>query len=206
MENDLEAIGTNAHELPMVYAALADTDEELRQAPYRVLEEWQRIYSGNLLVILPDTFGTTAFLRDAPDWVADWTGARPDSMPPIEGGEQFISWWESRGRDPRQKLLVFSDGLDDDTIEKTYRHFLHRVRTSFGWGTNLTNDFLDCAPTAVVSALLAISLVCKVTQVNGRPAVKLSDNPLKATGDPAEVARYLRVFGSAGRVEHEVLV
>jgi nicotinate phosphoribosyltransferase len=57
-----------------------------------------------------------------------------------------------------------------------------------------------------VSALLAISLVCKVTRVNGRPAVKLSDNPLKATGDPAEVARYLRVFGSAGRVEHEVLV
>ena len=206
MENDLEAIGTNAHELPMVYAALADTDEELHQVPYRVLEEWQRIYSGNLLVILPDTFGTTAFLRDAPDWVADWTGARPDSMPPIEGGEQFISWWESRGRDPRQKLLVLSDGLDDDTIEKAYWHFRHRVRTSFGWGTNLTNDFRDCAPAAVVSALLAISLVCKVTRANGRPAVKLSDNPLKATGDPAEVARYLRVFGSAGRVEHEVLV
>lgn len=42
-----------------------------------------------------------------------------------------------------------------------------------------------------------MSLVCKVTRVNGRPAVKLSDNPEKASGDTEEVARYRRVFGSA---------
>src|SRR6516162_3836256 len=81
MDNDLEAIGTNAHELPMVLAALAGTDEELRRAPYQVLRDWQRYYGGNLLIVLPDTFGTTAFMRDAPDWVADWTGFRPDSAP-----------------------------------------------------------------------------------------------------------------------------
>ena len=45
-----------------------------------------------------------------------------------------------------------------------------------------------------------------MTQANGRPAVKLSDNPAKATGDPAEVARYLRIFGGAGRVESAVTV
>ena len=37
MRRDIEAIGTNAHELPMVYSALANSDEELRQAPYRCL-------------------------------------------------------------------------------------------------------------------------------------------------------------------------
>lgn len=42
--------------------------------------------------------------------------------------------------------------------------------------------------------------------MNGRPAVKLSDNPEKATGDPAEIARYLRVFGDAGRVRTPVRV
>jgi nicotinate phosphoribosyltransferase len=36
--------------------------------------------------------------------------------------------------------------------------------------------------------------------------VKLSDNPRKATGDPAEVERYLRFFGSQDRVEQAVLV
>ena len=205
MDNDLEAIGTNAHELPMVLAALSETDEQVATAPYRVLEEWQAHYDGNLRIALPDAFGTTAFLQGAPDWVADWTGFRPDSMPPIEGGEQIIAWWQARGRDPRTKLLIFSDGMDVDSIEATYRHFHGRVRMSFGWGTNLTNDFRGCDP-AGGHDLEPISLVAKVTSANGRPAVKLSDNPAKATGTPAEIARYLRIFGEAGRVAQDVAV
>ncbi len=204
-ETDLEAIGTNAHELPMVFAALANDDAGVRAAPYRVLEEWREMYSGNLLIALPDAFGTTAFLRDAPDWVADWTGFRPDSLPPIEAGEQILRWWESKGRDPRGKLLIFSDGMDVDTIETTSRHFQDRVRMSFGWGTNLTNDFRGCAPFDT-GQLDAISLVCKVVEADGRPAVKLSDNPEKATGDRAEIARYLRLFGGEGQTRSAVRV
>ena len=198
MDSDLEAIGTNAHELPMVTAALAEDDAALAEAPYRVLDEWRRTYDGNLLIALPDAFGTTAFLRDAPEWVADWTGFRPDSAPPIAGGEQILDWWRDHGRDPREKLLIFSDGMDVDTIEATYRHFHGRVRTSFGWGTNLTNDFRGCDPDGSAD-LAPISLVCKVISANGRPAVKLSDNPAKATGKPEEIERYLRVFGNADR-------
>jgi nicotinate phosphoribosyltransferase len=205
MDNDLEAIGTNAHELPMVLAAIAHDDKALRDAPYRVLRDWERYYGGNLLIVLPDTFGTTAFLRDAPDWVADWTGFRPDSAPPIQAGEQIMAWWRERGRDPRDKLLVFSDAIDVDTIEATYRHFDGRVRMSFGWGTNLTNDFAGCAPVDI-DGLKAISIVCKVSEANGHPAVKLSDNPAKATGEPAEIARYLAIFGDEGRVEKAVVV
>ncbi|MFD0985751.1 nicotinate phosphoribosyltransferase [Methyloligella solikamskensis] len=198
MDADLEAIGTNGHELAMVEAALAKTDAALAAAPYRVLEHWQSQYSGNLLIVLPDAFGTAAFLRDAPDWVAGWTGFRPDSAPPIEAGEQIIDWWREKGCDPQGKLLIFSDGMDVETIEEVYRHFHGRVRMSFGWGTNLTNDFRGCDPDGG-NALDPISLVCKVTEANGRPAVKLSDNPEKATGDAAEIERYMRVFGTAGR-------
>jgi nicotinate phosphoribosyltransferase len=205
MDTDLEAVGTNANELPMVLAALARNEAELRSAPYRVLEDWQSYYDGNLLIVLPDAFGTAAFLRDAPDWVADWTGFRPDSAPPIEGGETIIRWWEEKGRDPRQKLLIFSDGLDVDSIEEAYRHFHGRVRMAFGWGTNLTNDFEGAAPVDV-PGLAPVSLVVKVTSANGRPAVKLSDNPEKATGDLREIRRYLKVFGSEGMVEQPVLV
>jgi len=205
MDADLEAIGTNAHELPMVIAALAQSDEELKAAPYRVLQDWRDLYGGNLLIVLPDAYGTASFLHNAPDWVADWTGFRPDSMPPIEGGEQIIRWWQDKGRDPRSKRLIFSDGMDIDSIEATYRHFHGRVRMSFGWGTNLTNDFRDCAPFAT-SGLDPISLVCKVVEANGRPAVKLSDNPEKATGSASEIDRYLRVFGTDGRRAAKVSV
>lgn len=205
MDNDLEAVGTNAHELPMVYAALAETDAGIAQANYRVLEDWNALYGGNLRIVLPDTFGTAAFLEDAPDWVADWTGFRPDSAPPVEGGERIIDWWRKKGRDPAQKILIFSDGLDVDTIVSTHEHFKGKVRMAFGWGTNLTNDFVDCAPRRN-DQLRAISLVCKVTEANGKPAVKLSDNPRKATGDPAEIERYLRIFGAGDRVDKPVYV
>ena len=76
---------------------------------------------------------------------------------------------------------------------------------SFGWGTNLTNDFEGCAPTETKS-LDAISLVCKVTEANDRPAVKLSDNPAKATGDEKEIERYIGIFGEKDRVEQLVKV
>ena len=205
METDLEAIGTNAHELPMVAAALARTEDALRAAPYEILKEWQSWYGGNLLVVLPDTFGTASFLENAPAWVGDWTGFRPDSAPPIEGGEAIIAWWRSKGIDPREKLLVFSDGMDVDTIEETYRHFEGRVRMSFGWGTNLTNDFRGVAPDERPS-LHPISLVCKVMDADGRPAVKLSDNPAKATGTAAEIERYRRIFGTAADIPRAVAV
>jgi nicotinate phosphoribosyltransferase len=205
MDTDMEAIGTNAHELPMVLAALASDDEELRQAPYRVLQDWQTFYGGNLLIVLPDTFGTASFLRDAPDWIADWTGFRPDSAPPIQGGEMILDWWRGKSRNPQDKLIVFSDALDVETIETTYHHFHGKVRMSFGWGTNLTNDFEGCAPRHN-DQINAISLVCKIKDANGRPAVKLSDNPNKAIGIPSEIERYLSVFGAEGQVKRAVLV
>jgi nicotinate phosphoribosyltransferase len=205
MDHDLEAIGTNAHELPMVAAALAGSDDLLKQAPYRVLESWQKTYDGNLLIVLPDAYGTTRFLQDAPSWVADWSGFRIDSKEPIEGGEEIIEWWKKMGKNPKDKLMIFSDGLDIETIESTYEHFNGRVRTSFGWGTNLTNDFRDCAPYRNDN-LRAFSVVCKVTEANGKPTVKLSDNLAKATGPEAEVNRYLQVFGDQHLKTTEVQV
>jgi nicotinate phosphoribosyltransferase len=203
LRQEVEAIGTNAHELPMVYAALTDSDEELAQAPYRVLEDWQEDYDGNLLVLLPDTYGTSNFLRRAPDWVPSWTGIRIDSKDPIEGGEEAIDWWAARGQDPKQKLAIFSDGLDAEVICAIHNHFHGRMRVGYGWGTLLTNDFRGLAPDG---ALDPISIVCKVVSANGRPTVKLSDNPLKAMGPEAEIERYKRVFELGAQTPQPVLV
>jgi nicotinate phosphoribosyltransferase len=198
MDTGLEAIGTNAHELPMVYGALAEDDDALFQAQYTVLKDWSTMYGGNLLVVLPDCFGTTSFLANAPDWVADWKGARPDSKAPIAAARELIDWWKERGRDPREKLVVLSDAMDIDSIEEAVRALRGQVNVSIGWGTNLTNDFVGCAPAGVDGQLKAISFVCKVVEADGRPAVKLSDNPNKVMGRPEEVERYRRVFGLAG--------
>jgi nicotinate phosphoribosyltransferase len=203
MRREVEAIGTNAHELPMVYSALARSDAELAAAPYQVLADWQQDYEGNLRIILPDTYGTTGFLARAPQWMDAWTGIRIDSKDPILGGEEAIAWWKSRGVDPQTKQIIFSDGLDVDAIEAIHRHFVGRVRFGFGWGTLLTNDFRGLARER---SLDPISVVCKVVSANGRPAVKISDNPTKATGPNTEISRYMRVFNVEAQPMREVVV
>lgn len=223
-KHDLEAIGTNAHELPMAVAALSNSDDELRTAQYRMLELWQQTYQHELLILLPDTFGTTQFLRGAPDWVADWTGQRIDSKDPFLAGDEYIHWLQQRGRDPRKKRLIASDALDVDRILALHAYFggtifkgavaedfrsaedfrdperwqpHPRIRFSAGWGTFLTNDFRNCHPGGD-AGFNPISLVCKLTHVDGRPAVKLSDNYAKAMGPADEIDRYRRVFGVEG--------
>ncbi|WP_289043977.1 nicotinate phosphoribosyltransferase [uncultured Aliiroseovarius sp.] len=203
MKRDIEAIGTNAHELPMVYAALADDDTELVRAPYDVLADWHEEHEGNLRIILPDTYGSQGFLDNAPDWLAGWTGIRVDSGDPATGAEMAIKWWKERGEDPTQKMVIFSDGLDTDKIIELHQQFAGRVRTSFGWGTLLTNDFRGFVPG---DALAPFSLVCKAVEANGRPTVKLSDNPNKAMGPEDEVARYKRVFGVGDQKRIDVVV
>ena len=230
-KHDLEAIGTNAHELPMAMAALAETDEEVKSAQYRMLELWQKTYQGELMILLPDTYGTTQFLRDAPDWVSQWTGQRIDSKDPFIAGEEYIAWLDARGVDPRKKRLIASDSLDVDVILALHAHFAgrtrngaspkdfrraedfldearwvpeRRIRFSAGWGTLLTNDFRNCNPRGDDS-FDPVSLVCKLSAVEGRPAVKLSDNYSKAMGPQAEIERYRRIFGTAGVANAPVL-
>jgi nicotinate phosphoribosyltransferase len=230
-KHDLEAIGTNGHELPMAMAALANSDEELRTAQYRLLELWQQSYQGELLILLPDTFGSTQFLRDAPDWVANWTGQRIDSKDAYVAGDEYIAWLERHDRDPRKKRLIASDALDVEQILGLHAYFggrirngatpddfqsakdfedcrrwvpERRVRFSAGWGTLLTNDFRNCNPQNGEN-FNPVGLVCKLTEVEGRPAVKLSDNYAKALGDARETERYRRVFGVAGLADVPVL-
>ncbi len=223
-KHDLEAIGTNAHELPMALAAMARNDEELKSSQYRLLELWQQTYQGELLILLPDTFGTTQFLRDAPAWMADWTGQRADSKDPFLAGDEYIAWLRQQGRDPREKLFIASDSLDVEQILGLHAYFSGRLRNratpadfsnvsdflderkwipeprirfSVGWGTLLTNDFRGCNPQGD-GGFDPLSLVCKLNDADGRPAVKLSDNLEKVLGSREEIERYQRVFGMAG--------
>jgi nicotinate phosphoribosyltransferase len=206
-KHGLDAKGTNGHELPMVLAALAADDAELKASQYDLLRRWQDAYSGNLLVALPDTFGTTQFLKDAPEWLAaNWRGYRPDSKPPFEAGEEIITWLQLRGIDQTTRFVLFSDGLDvavpghvahGDDIASIHQRYAGRIGLAYGWGTNATNDFRGCDPRGE-EVFDPLSLVCKVTAANGRPAVKLSDNFNKASGPAAEVERYRRVFGVEG--------
>lgn len=187
-KHDLLPIGTNAHELQMVIAGImgSEGDVQLRGSQEHILELWWRQYGSPLAIFLPDTFGTESFLRLVkPGMLHDWKGFRQDSGDPIAEGEMWIKAYQAHGIDPREKMMIASDGLDLQTMLKIEQHFRGRLMVSFGWGTNLTNDL----------GIKALSLVVKATEADNIGLVKLSNNPTKVTGYSKDIERYMRVFG-----------
>ncbi|MFH1597862.1 MAG: nicotinate phosphoribosyltransferase [Patescibacteria group bacterium] len=187
MKLGLLPMGTSAHELPMAVSGLFhDSDEGILHSQMQVLDDWWELYGEGLSIALPDTYGTESFFRAMGEKRArDWKGTRQDSGDPFEIGEMTIAFYEGLGIDPKDKLLVFSDGLDVDTILALFERFQGRIRPTFGWGTNLTNDL----------GIKPLSLVIKVVESNGHGTVKLSDNLAKAIGTSDDVERFKHIFG-----------
>lgn len=178
----LPPIGTFAHELLMVYAALADQAGEKPLGSHnQVFQDWDVLYRGDLSTALTDTFTSEFFFHDfTPAQARRWKALRHDSGDPVEFGERVIQFYERLGINPREKTIVFSDGLDIATIVKLADHFKGRIGTMFGWGTTLTNDL----------GVKANNFVMKATIVNGFPTVKLSDVLGKHTGPPEKIVLY----------------
>jgi nicotinate phosphoribosyltransferase len=190
MKYGLTPMGTNAHELPMVYSAIyRREDEQARKlvSSLRVLEDWEAEYGLGLSIFLPDTYGSDYFFREIvlPEMLKRWKGSRHDSGSPKEYGDKRVQMYTSAGIDPLTKLVVFADGLDAPLVDELERYFHGRIQTTFGIGTNLTNDL---GPTP-------LSIVVKPVSANGLPVVKLSDNIKKANGDPDEIERMKDLIG-----------
>ncbi len=181
-ELGLKPIGTFAHELPMVYAALEDAKgENPLDGHNKVLQDWEELYEGDLSTALTDTFTSEFFFADLTrEQVDSWKCFRHDSGDPFTFGERVIEFLKSYDIDPRTKTIVFSDGLDIDMIIQLADHFKDRIPVMFGWGTTLTNDL----------GIKANNFVMKATVVDGQTTVKLSDNEGKHTGDSETIERY----------------
>ena len=182
----LKPIGTFAHEMPMVYAGLADENgENIRESHGKMLDDWYKKYGKVLSIALTDTFGSDFFFKDFGAKRADeWNGLRHDSGDPYVFGEKAIEYYSGLGINPLCKTIVFSDGLNCDQIIELYSHFKDQINMVFGWGTTLTNDL----------GLKPLNIVMKATEANGYGTVKLSDVPTKHTGSTDNVSRYQEIF------------
>jgi nicotinate phosphoribosyltransferase len=191
MRNNLTPLGTMAHEYMQACQALGP---RLRDSQVFAFDKWAQEYRGDLGIALSDTYGFDAFLRDFDMYFCKlFDGTRHDSGDPFEWGERMIAHYRRNRVDPRTKDLIFSDQLSFPLAIEIARRFHGRARTSFGIGTNLTND-LGYEP---------INIVLKMTECNGQPVAKVSDAPGKTVSKDAGYLAYLRqVFGlePAGKV------
>lgn len=185
-------MGTNAHELFMVVAAILSAlgDDALHGSHNRVLREWWELYGYGLSIALTDTFGSDFFFRDMTALqAAAWKGLRHDSGDPMEFAEKAIAFFQKHGINPLDKLLIFSDGLDMDMIIKLWEQLEGRIKRTFGWGTLLTND-LGIKPISIVIKVI----MARMYGGEWIGTVKLSDNEDKHMGKPEDISRYRHVF------------
>jgi nicotinate phosphoribosyltransferase len=185
MKYGIPVVGTMAHECFMGYARLfGDSEEDIRRSHSEFLNDWWDMYGESLSIALTDTFGTKFFFEDFAPVAEKWRGIRQDSGDPFEFGEKAIEFYENLGIDPKEKMVVFSGGLNFEKMTNLYKAFGDRIGVSFGIGTNLTNDVVDNP----------VSIVVKLTKINGKNTVKLSDNIAKATGETETIERFKDIF------------
>ncbi len=183
MEQGLTPLGTMAHEYLQACQAVGP---RLRDSQTFAFNMWAREYRGDLGIALSDVCGMDAFLRDFDLFFCKlFDGVRHDSGDPFEWGEKLIAHYQKMRIDPHTKTMVFSDSLNVPLAMRLYEYFKGRVQTSFGIGTNLTND-LGYEP---------LQIVIKMTRCNGQPVAKISDEPSKTMDyDPSYVAYLREVF------------
>lgn len=184
---DLKPIGTYAHEMPMVYAGIADSEGRNPLDGHKeMLLDWQNYYKGDVSIALTDTFGSEFFFTDFKDLASTWSGLRHDSGDPAKFANRAIEFYENEGINPKEKTMVFSDGLNIDKIINLADLFNDELNVVDGWGGGLMNDM----------GIRANNYVMKATNVNGVDTVKLSDEEGKHTGPQAQVDRYIALVNA----------
>jgi len=189
MKHDIKPIGTQAHEWFQAHSAMYGYQMANRMA----MDKWVEVYRGDLGIALSDTFTTDVFYRDFDMKLAKlFDGVRQDSGDPFVFIEKTLEHYKKLGIDPRSKTIVFSDGLDVEMARRidAYAYEKSNIKTSYGIGTNLTNDV----------GLKPLNMVIKMTGFRPRDqewmnVIKLSDSPGKHTGYPPEVKLCMLTLG-----------
>ena len=86
------------------------------------------------------------------------------------------------------KTIIFSDGLNIETVIKIKEYCAGKIKSSFGIGTNLTNDI----------GVKPLNMVIKISEVlvedSWIGSVKLSDNKGKNTGNTEDIELYKSIL------------
>jgi nicotinate phosphoribosyltransferase len=167
-------IGTHAHEWFMYHAA----HYGFKMANALSLQNWVKVYRGDLGIALSDTYTTEVFFRQFDKMFSKlFDGVRHDSGDPLKFADQLIAHYKRLGIDPATKTIIFSDGLNYEKVARIAAHCRNKIGMSFGIGTSLSND-VGPPP---------MNIVIKMTEAKPRDdewthVIKLSDEPGKYTG------------------------
>ena len=190
MKYNMTPSGTFPHEWMMFHGAVFG----YKRANYLGLEDWIKVYDGNLGTALVDTYTTDSFLRTLTRKQAHLlSGFRQDSGDEYEVGEKIIERLKEFNIDPKSKCIIFSNALDFDKADKINKHFNGLVKVSFGIGTNLTCDTgLPKEEYKTANIVMKLSRCRMSSKDPWEKCIKISDDIGKHMGDDIEfdIAKY----------------
>lgn len=129
--------GTCAHEWIMFHAGI----NGFKTANFTALEDWIKVYKGDLGISLIDTYTTASYLHTLTLKQAKLLdGFRQDSGDEFKIGNMIIDKLKEMRIDPTTKTIVFSNALTFDKYADIARYFKGRIKVAAGIGTNLTCD------------------------------------------------------------------
>ena len=184
----LTPIGTQAHEWFMFHAAKYG----FTMANSIALGRWVDIYHGNLGIALSDTFTSETFF-DAFDtmYAKLFDGVRQDSGDPVEFAKDLVMHYKNLRIDPKLKTIVFSDGLNFEKVKSIESKVNKMINTSYGIGTNLSNDIPGVKPLNIVIKMTAAAPFGN----DWTSTIKLSDVTGKHTGNEKVINLAKQVLG-----------
>ncbi len=182
LREHLKPAGTHPHEWVQFHGAVYG----YKMANYMSMEDWIRVYDGDLGTVLADTYTTDVFLKNlSKKHAALFTSVRQDSGDPFSFADKVIARYQELRIDPMLKYIVFSDALTIPKAVKIQDYCRGRIGSTFGIGTNLTNDVAPgVRPLNIVMKLYRCQLTSSQPWYN---CVKLSDVPGKHIGCPEEI-------------------
>ena len=175
MKYGMKPMGTHPHEWFMFHGAQFG----YKNANYMALENWVKVYDGDLGIALSDTYTSKVFLQNFSLKQAKlFDGVRQDSGDPFKFATSVIDRYTQLRIDPMTKTIVFSDALTFPKALEIQNYCKGRIRCSFGIGTNLTND-VGVKPLNIVMKLTSCQMTKNTPVYN---CVKLSDDEGKHIG------------------------
>lgn len=185
-------IGTMSHGWQQSHLGFTSIDNALPLS----MKRWIELYEGAFGTTLTDTFTTKYFFKKFnKSMMRAFEGLRQDSGDPLMWTKQVYDHYMSYGMDPKEvfsektgKFLIYSNSLND--VETLRIHKAIPVNHSFGIGTYLTNDV----------GFNPLNIVYKMTQCNGMPTIKISDDAGKVMCENEDFKKFAIGFFNKGNI------
>jgi nicotinate phosphoribosyltransferase len=186
-KHDISPQGSYPHEWVQGNAVI----ESLQHPDYYAMHNWTKIFNAEIGTALAETYGIKSFLKNFNMRLSKlFNGIRHDSGCPFNFTDLTVKHYLEMGIDPMSKFIIFSNALDTKRILEIKKYCTGKIKSAFGVGTFITNDFSTNS--------LPLNMVIKLYKIDTMYCTKLSDDNGKEFGE----TETLRIMKWIHRGEH----